>query len=183
MKTAVHQRSFSTSGNGSGPITDERFSPRSVVLAIAGTGLVLGSIAILFGFGLIIQKNFSSFASAQASKVDLQKRAEARIDEALKGGHLIVARTELEKLEDAYGLSPEYSVKLDRVYLSLSKQSRAHGDNASAVKLLNLIPSESPEYKTAQHELGLIRASGKHRKKAHGKWHPRTKANSRSHHG
>lgn len=139
-----------TSSANNANILHERFSPRTVVVSIAVTGLVIGAITILFGLGLIVQREF---AKGSASSLQAQPMDEQRVNCWIKAGNLVAARAALEKEEDARGLSPTDSVKLDRIYLALAKQSMVLGDKSGATKVLLRIPKESPCYAEAQSEI------------------------------
>lgn len=169
-----------TAGNGTSGLVHERFAPRTVVISIAATGILIGSIAIFWGLGLLVYKELGKIKQSELHRVEVN---DERIDALLKAGNLNEARAQLEKAEEAYGLTAEQSVRLDGVYLRLAKQLNAHGDKAGAIKLLQLIPHESPLYSSAQQDINSINSARNSKKKSHGKnHHSRPHASANRHH-
>lgn len=141
-------------------ITDGKSNSKMFV-SIVSAGLV---IAVLFVIGTVIRSVSANLAppkfSAAAGTNNDARMLEA-CNQLIKAGRLAEARGLLEKAQDASGLTPEMSSKLDEIYIDQARLAAARGATEEAVDVLKLIPSESSLYAKAQETIKSLTAPPK----------------------
>lgn len=127
-----------------------------LVVALGGAGFVFkDQIAPMFSD--MMGKMSAPAEKAADDTSDMLKE----VNDLIAKGKLNDARKILEAEEDAKGLPPELSEKLDVIYLGIAKYKKNNGATNDAIEALKLIPDESSHYAEAQKLLKQYQKGGK----------------------
>lgn len=99
--------------------------------------------------------------SAPPEKADDTSDMLKEVNDLIAKGKLNEARKILEAEEDAKGLPPELSEKLDVIYLGIAKYKKNNGATNDAIEALKLVPDDSSHYAEAQKLLKQYQKGGK----------------------
>ncbi len=141
-------------------ITDGK-SNSKLFVTIVSAGLV---IAAIFVIGTVVRSVFANLAppkftaASGAKKANNESRMLEECNQLIKAGKLAEARILLEKSQDAAGLTPELSDKLDEIYVAQARLAAQRGATKEAIDVLKLIPNESSLYATAQAKIKSLTA-------------------------
>ncbi|MDZ4836095.1 MAG: protein kinase [Candidatus Melainabacteria bacterium] len=126
--------------------------PRFPLVPVVGGLVVVGLVAAGYFNQDLVKQTFGGLMSSNSSEVPAEKDSEllAKVNDLVAKGKLNEARKILEAEEAARGLPPEWSDKLDTIYLSIAKYKKNAGSAAEAIKTLEVIPAESAHYQEAQ---------------------------------
>lgn len=108
--------------------------------------------------------NLSLGSGTPVPAANLDQLVSDKSESLIKSGKLTEAVKLLEQTEDQRGLTSELSDKLDRVYIALAKQAIAKGNREKAAELLQLVPPDAEQYKTAR---SLLQSNSATKKKSH----------------
>lgn len=92
----------------------------------------------------------SGFGSSDKQEESDDNALINEVNDLISKGRLNDARKLLEQEEDAKGLPPALSDKLDNIYLSIAKYKKNNGATNEAIDTLKMIPTESAHYQEAQ---------------------------------
>lgn len=126
--------------------------PRVPVVPIVVGVAVVGLCVAGYFMQEQIVKAFEGIMASMPGQSTNKKDDEtlARVNDLVAKGKLNDARKILEQEEEARGLPPEWSDKLDTIYISIAKYKKNAGQTPEAIKTLEIIPSESAHYQEAQ---------------------------------
>jgi len=156
MAEAEQKRKKTSRSRSNGPRL--QLGPIIAGLAIVGIGVAgyLNKDAVM----KVFNETMASMAPAE-KPADKDAELLTQINDMIAKGKLNDARKLLEQEEDAKGLPPELSEKLDVIYLGIAKYKKNSGATAEAIDALKLIPAESSHYAEAQKLLKQYQKGGK----------------------
>ncbi len=141
--------------------TMPRFPVAPVVGALAIIGLCTAGYFNQGAIKTVWDGIMSSVAPADSTTEKKDSELLAKVNDLVAKGKLNEARKILEQEESARGLPPEWSDKLDTIYISIAKYKKNAGATPEAIKTLELIPNESSHYQDAQKLIKQYKGSKK----------------------